>query len=112
MGERLSRWRVHAAFFLIRSAGAGRVVAALASSTVPLNVSALMVLMREREAQETTQMYSAMILGSIAKGLGARNLPDVFEEVQKVRRGGANNNPEDNAHVLSAAERGIFQFLE
>lgn len=87
-------------------------VAALASSSVPLSIDALSALMRDREAQETIQMYQTAILSSIATGLGAKNLPDIFEEVQKIRRGEVNQEKAENASVILTAEQGIFQFLK
>lgn len=103
---------VCAVFFLVRAAGAGRVVSALASSSVPLSIDALSALMRDREAQETIQMYQTAILSSIAMGLGAKNLPDIFDEVQKIRRGEVKHEKAESASVILTAERGIFQFLK
>lgn len=103
---------VCAVFFLVRAAGAGRVVSALASSSVPLSIDALSALMRDREAQETIQMYQTAILSSIAMGLGAKNLPDIFEEVQKIRRGEVKQEKAESASVILTAEQGIFQFLK
>ena len=96
----------------MRAAGAGRVVAALASSSVPLSIDALSALMRDREAQETIQIYQTAILSSIAMGLGAKNLPDIFDEVQKIRRGEVKQEKAESASVLLTAEQGIFQFLK
>lgn len=83
----------------------------IASSTVPLTVGGLSLILKEKESEELVKVRQTMILEAIARGLGAKDMPCIVDDLERLRHGAREKKRESGAETLLTAEKGIFQFL-
>lgn len=83
----------------------------ISSSTVPLTVGGLSLILKEKEAEELVKVRQTMILEAIARGLGAKEMPSIVDDLERLRHGAREKKREGGAETILTAEKGIFQFL-